>query len=248
MPIIPPFGQPESTLTTISARLRRAGWAFAHLKDGLSPSEIAYLCTELRSSWSRLPPDTYLKDRGGYRFRRHASYVQPATQAPERVAHRAHWQPTTYNALHGGIERWFDPIEDRVATDAAFNALLGWLGGVFASVDAAPRWFIEAHQFRIDATQGVGKPTPEGAHRDGVDFVALLMVRREDVEGGATTIVDADGKTVWHGELREPGTLMLLDDRRVMHETTAITSSGPRPYRDTLVLTYRSAGFMDPHV
>ena len=27
------------------------------------------------------------------------------------VPQRAHWQPIEYNALHGGIERWFEPIE-----------------------------------------------------------------------------------------------------------------------------------------
>ena len=28
-------------------------------------------------------------------------------------------------------------------------------------------WFVEAHQFRIDTLHGIGRPTPEGAHRDG---------------------------------------------------------------------------------
>ena len=27
------------------------------------------------------------------------------------VPQRAHWQPIEYNALHGGLERWFEPIE-----------------------------------------------------------------------------------------------------------------------------------------
>ncbi|MFX8160728.1 2OG-Fe dioxygenase family protein, partial [Acinetobacter baumannii] len=31
-------------------------------------------------------------------------------------------------------------------------------------------WFIEAHPFRIDTSDGIGRPTPEGAHRDGVDL------------------------------------------------------------------------------
>src|SRR5215831_10326341 len=63
----------------------------------------------LRASWSALPADTYLRDGGRYRFRRHSCFVQsfePSDLSP--VAHRAHWQPTTYNALHGGIERWFE--------------------------------------------------------------------------------------------------------------------------------------------
>ncbi len=35
-------------------------------------------------------------------------------------------------------------------------------------------WFVEVHQFRIDTTDGIGRPTTEGAHRDGVDFVAVF--------------------------------------------------------------------------
>ena len=30
--------------------------------------------------------------------------------------------------------------------------------------------------YRIDTAGGIGRPTPEGAHRDGVDFVAVVLV------------------------------------------------------------------------
>ena len=33
----------------------------------------------------------------------------------------------------------------------------------------------EAHQV-IDTRDGIGRPTPEGAHRDGVDLVAVFLV------------------------------------------------------------------------
>ena len=45
-----------------------------------------------------------------------------------------------------------------------------------AALAGACRWFIEAHQFRIDTADGIGRPTPEGAHRDGVDLVAVFLV------------------------------------------------------------------------
>ena len=35
-----------------------------------------------------------------------------------------------------------------------------------------------------------GQPTPEGMHRDGVDWVLVLMVRRENIKSGETTIYD----------------------------------------------------------
>ncbi|MBP8088151.1 MAG: 2OG-Fe dioxygenase family protein, partial [Polaromonas sp.] len=56
----------------------------------------------LADSWNRLPPDTHLRDGGHYRQRRHACYLQTlADTSLQAMPHRAHWQPTDYNALHG---------------------------------------------------------------------------------------------------------------------------------------------------
>ncbi|MEW5890428.1 MAG: 2OG-Fe dioxygenase family protein [Pseudomonadota bacterium] len=197
--------------------------------------------------WQDLPPDRYLKDGGGYRFRRHASAVcDPERGTLERVAHRPHWQPTTYNALHGGMLRWFEPIAPGLWNLPAFQQIIKMLAWLLGQVRTAQPWFVEAHQFRIDAGAGLGKPTPEGAHRDGVDFVALLLVERHNVEGGETTIYDLQGKPLERTVLQAPWTLMLLDDGRVMHETTPIHATAVPAYRDTLVLTYRKNGFMEP--
>jgi hypothetical protein len=232
--------------------LRAAG--FAILEPGQWLPWIAADADRLAgmaAHWRHLPPDRYLKDGGHYRFRRHASAIAhpgAATpdQAVERVAHRPHYQPTTYNALHGGILRWFDPIDRGLWEEPAFGALLGMLGKLFAAVRAEPAWYIEAHQFRIDASQEVGKPTPEGAHRDGVDFVALALIERHGVEGGATSLYDNSGQLLLQTTLRTPWTLMLLDDTRVVHETTPVHGTATNAYRDTLVLTYRAKGFMAP--
>src|SRR5215469_14215135 len=70
----------------------------------------------LRDSWERLPRDQYLRDGGHYRSRRHSCFVQTPGVELLAVPHRAHWQPTAYNALHGGMQRWFEPLEDRKST------------------------------------------------------------------------------------------------------------------------------------
>lgn len=205
---------------------------------------------QLTDSWNRLPPDAHLKDGGHYRKRRHACFVQELPGgALTQVPHRAHWQPTDYNALHGGFERWFEPVEPAVAEAPAWTDLLASLGKLFAQVRPVPRWYIEAHQFRIDTAGGVGRPTPEGAHRDGVDFVVVLLVARHGVKGGETRVFDANGPDGVRFVMQEPLTTLLLDDARVIHETTPILpGDGPAEdgYRDTLVLTYRAEGFQAP--
>ena len=97
------------------------------------PTDWAQGWNLLAQTWHSLPPDAHLKDGGSYRQRRHACFVQdvPAntlTQTP----HRAHWQPTDYNALHGGFERWFEPVQPAVAQASAWTELIAGFGRLFA--------------------------------------------------------------------------------------------------------------------
>jgi hypothetical protein len=204
----------------------------------------------LAPSWDNLPPDAHLKDGGHYRKRRHSCFIQDLAGGQLlQTPHRAHWQPTDYNALHGGFERWFEPVEAGIAAAPAWTTLLTELGALFAQVRPVTRWFIEAHQFRIDTAGGVGRPTPEGAHRDGVDFVVVLLVARRGVKGGETRVFDANGPQGLRFVMQEPLTTLLLDDARVIHETTPILplqDGAVDGHRDTLVLTYRADGFQSP--
>ena len=215
----------------------------------LSPDWPAAWLT-LTPAWHRLPPDAHLKDGGHYRQRRHSCFVQDlATSSLTQTAHRAHWQPLDYNALHGGTLRWFEPMENAVASAAAFTDLVAALGRLLAEVRPVARWHIESHQFRIDTVGGVGRPTPEGAHRDGVDFVVVLLVARHAVKGGETRVFEANGPHGVRFVMQQPLTALLLDDARVIHETTPILPAGAeagQSFRDTLVLTYRAAGFQAP--
>jgi len=165
-----------------------------------------------------------------------------------QVPHRAHWQPVSYNALHGGLERWFEPLEPALVASPPWSRLLASLAGVCSGMKGAQPWYVEAHQFRIDTEGGIGRPTPEGAHRDGVDFVAVILVSREGVRGGETRVFEAASPAGLRFTLVQPWTTLLLDDERVVHETTPIQPAAPGGHRDTLVLTLRAHGFQDPQV
>lgn len=201
----------------------------------------------MRDAWSRLPRDGYLRDGGSYRSRRHSCFVQTFSSGVlSAVPRRPHWQPTSYNALHGGIERWFDPVEPEVMTAPVWGKLIGSIGSLFEQVRHVDQWFIEAHQFRIDTANGIGRPTPEGAHRDGVDFVAVILAGRRQVRGGETRVFDAFGPSGVRFTMQEPWSMLLMDDARVIHETTPIQPDAEEGVRDTLVLTYRAKGFQSP--
>ena len=259
----PPFAPPSIAPEALPAALQREGFAVLDASAvGAWAGCDAGALAALVPSWSQLPPDEHLKDGGRYRRRRHAAFVAHDAQL-EQVAHRPHWQPLEYNALHGGMERWFAPVEPAVAEAAGWRRLLLALSGTadaWAAEKAnvappdqpeqlvAQPWFMEAHQFRIDTTDGIGRPTPEGAHRDGVDLVAVFLIGRHAIKGGETRVFQADGPGGQRFTLTEPWSLLLLDDARVIHESTPIQPAQPGSvgWRDTLVLTARAGGFQGP--
>ncbi len=198
--------------------------------------------TALNPQWNNLPLDTYLKDGGRYRRRRHSCFRVDADTVT-LVAHRAHWQPLEYNALHGGMQRWFEPMLPALLESPAWAKLLTWLASVSSARSLPQPWFVEAHQFRIDTTDGIGRPTPEGAHRDGVDFVAVFLVDRHGIKGGETRVFEADGPSGQRFTLSQSWSLLLLEDARVIHESTPIQPLAQHGFRDTLVVTLRSGAF-----
>ena len=240
-PLIPQLTGADQLETTLASR----GYAV------LSPQSLCTLSgaalddlLALSDAWNNLPPDQYLKDGGRYRYRRHASMELRANDI-HSVPHRAHWQPLSYNALHGGMQRWFEPITAEVLSMPAWQKVLIWLASVASMMDGAQTWYTEAHQFRIDTTDGIGRPTPEGAHRDGVDWVAVFLVGRHHIKGGETRVFQANSADGQRFTLTAPWSLLLLNDRRVIHETTPIQPAGEYGWRDTLVVTLRAHAFLD---
>ena len=237
----PPFSPAEQLVET----LQRQSFAVATPQAVADYSHIALPdLVRLNQYWHNLPRDPYLKDGGRYRFRRHDSY-RIHQGALELMPHRAHWQSLNYNALHGGIHRWFEPIVSGLSHDPVWQKLLSATAQLLSQAKKVSTWFVEAHQFRIDTVDGIGRPTPVGAHRVGVVFVAVFLVDRHDIKGGETRIFEAQGSAGQRFTLTDSWSLLLLDDERVIHESTPIQPIIPEGYRDTLVLTFRAHGFQE---
>jgi hypothetical protein len=86
-----------------------------------------------------------------------------------------------------------------------------------------------------------GKPTPEGMHRDGVDYVLVLLVNRRNIQSGTTTVHDLDKRTLGSFTLTDPLDSALVDDARCFHGVTPVEPENPAQpaYRDVLVVTFR---------
>lgn len=238
--LVPPFINPSC----LADSLKKHGFGI------LNPSSLSSFLEcplpelmSLKTYWDDLLPDNFLKDGGHYRWRRHSCFIVEQ-ESVKQVAHRAHYQPLKYNALHGGMHRLFEPMNDHIVGQPVWSKLLLAIARICSSIRGEQPWSVEAHQFRIDTRNGIGRPTPEGAHRDGVDFVAIMLVARENVSGGESRIFEAKGPHGQRFTLSEPWTLLLLDDQRVIHESTPIQPTAEGGHRDTLVLTFRSSNFL----
>lgn len=241
-----PFAPPAVSAAALAPALIRQGYAVldaASVRNWLGLN--AQVLAALNPAWDDLPLDEYLKDGGRYRRRRHGCFIVEGDRI-EPVPPRAHYQPLEYNALHGGMRRWFAPLTDALLAQPAWPRLLQCTAAAASALRGAQPWYVEAHPFRIDATGGIGRPTPEGAHRDGVDLVAVFLVGRHRIKGGESRVFEADGPNGQRFTLTEPWSALLLDDTRVIHETTPIqpVAPGELGWRDTLVLTCRAGGFL----
>lgn len=191
-------------------------------------------------SWNDLPLDEYMADGGRYRRRRHAVYIAEAGGLA-RQPDQPHFQTLAHNPLNGGIARWFAPIRADIGDAPILRSVIDLLVSMSDRLRGTTgRWRVEVHQFRIEAHAGeLGQPTPEGMHRDGVDFVLVMLMGRRNAAHGVTTIANPAGVPLASFRLSRPFHAMILDDARVRHGVSPITPmDAARPaIRDALVVT-----------
>jgi hypothetical protein len=197
------------------------------------------------ASWDGMPVDTYMADGGRYRRRRFACF-RAGAGGIVRKPHQPHYQSRDYNTLNGGIQRWFEPVTERIGGHPAMRAILAACHELFDRLTPPAlrpvSWHVEVHQFRIEAATGQeGRPTPEGMHRDGVDWVLVLLVNRVNIASGETGIADLTKHPLGSFTLTHPLDAAVTDDNRVYHGVTPVTPLDPAAAacRDVLVVTFR---------
>jgi hypothetical protein len=234
-------------LRDVAGQIRQSGfaWTGADAMRAMLPGAALQGWNAFASTWNDLGVDTYMADGGRYRRRRFSAFSVSA-DAIVRKPHQPHYQSRDYNALNGGIERWFLPITDEAANSATLQSILRLCFSIFDGLTPAQSrpgsWHTECHQFRIEARAGEhGQPTPEGLHRDGVDWVLVMLVKRANIAEGVTSIHDSGQQEIGRFTLTEPLDSAFVDDSRVYHGVTPVVPMDPaKPaHRDVFVATFR---------
>ncbi len=195
------------------------------------------LLAPLRSSWDRLPQDPYLT--GGYRFRRLTRFRVDAagiTPRPQRPV----FQKSEHNHLFGDVPREFELIEEEVVAHPAFQALCEFY---FEHLPMSREGlWLRAHQIRVvhDAAAGlVGRPDPEGPHREGERLVLGIMpVTMGNVVPGQTRLFREGESAACFETTLNAGDLLLVNDAKFLHTTEPfVRQTAPRAWRDIMLLT-----------
>ena len=233
-------------MNTLDQKISHNGFCFLAAPNARSLLPELSDWSSFEASWNDMPLDTYMADGGKYRRRRHATLsVAASANHAQLGAHQPHYQSVNYNNLNGGIARHFEPIREDIINGTTMSALLSLCIEVFSTLSPSRAWHVEVHQFRIEAAvRQQGMPTPEGVHRDGVNYVMVLMVKRHNIAEGTTTIHDAEGRQLASFTLTEPLDMTLVDDERCLHGVTPVVPIDPAraAYRDVLVITFRANG------
>jgi hypothetical protein len=234
-------------LAGIAATVADKGFAFVRAPEMGAVLKAAGLSDwdGFAASWDDLGVDTYMADGGRYRRRRFACF-RAAASGVSRKPHQPHYQSRDYNPLNGGVQRWFEPVTAAIGAHPAMRAILAASRELFDRLTPPAQrpasWHVEVHQFRIEAAAGrEGRPTPEGMHRDGVDWVLVLLIDRSNIASGETGIADLTRRPLGSFTLTDPLDAAVTDDNRVYHSVTPVTPLDPAApaCRDVLVVTFR---------
>lgn len=233
-----------SCVVDIAGLVRDTGFAVAqsqefHLADPLKES-----LTELACAWDRLQPDEYLTDGGCYRRRRYGRYsLDQSCKIIDFSTGESYFQDRAVNQFAGGLHRNFAHLEDGVVGNHFLRTLVTYNARQFSTVNQhiPMDWDVDVHQVRVIGTvDQAGLPSPEGIHRDGLDFVTIHLIKRWNTAGGRTIVYTPDLVPLAQEELSNRLDSVYADDARVLHYTEPITpAKNDRAVRDVLLLGFR---------
>ncbi|MFC7813291.1 2OG-Fe dioxygenase family protein [Streptomyces sp. NPDC057367] len=207
---------------------------------GVRPADWA----RFAGNWEVLQRDPYMADGGTYRYRRYGQFeLDMETGDLTRLPHGPYRQEADVNKLHGGVDRVYEPLTEAFVGDPVLRNVLVRSAEIFTGVDGTKKWNVKVTPVRTTTTKDqVGEPTPEGRHRDGVTFITSLMIDRNNVTGGESSVHTEDGELLVTTTLREPGDILLGDDRRTFHGVTAVRpdDDGEPGHRDVLIMAFTS--------
>jgi hypothetical protein len=188
---------------------------------------------ELLATFDELALDPYC---GGYhRYRRFDQYrirFEDGRWKLTLLPHRAFIQSRRYNTYAGGLLRDFEPlrVDPSVYVDVCAKSI---------PLPADTDWQINVHQCRVIARPDIpGISVPEGPHRDGHEYTAILVSRRHLIDGARTSLSPVGEGEPFFTTTLENNQALVFSDERMFHFTSNLEPFDGAGHRDLWMIVF----------
>ena len=234
----------SSVVTKLSEQLQQEKYVLATAQSVEQVLNLDSNDVDLfKECWNQLKRDTYMADGGKYRYRRYGELSKQANSENFAILpHAPYTQPSYINSLNGDVERHFSPLTSKFTSSPVLTKVLSLLSCVYDSAEGKKQnWSIRLHPYRIKTTKAeLGHPAPEGLHRDGVTYIASMMVCKHNIIGGSTLLTNNSQEALTSVTLNETLDIIMADDEKTMHHVSPIkpATRDKEAYRDVLVIAF----------
>jgi hypothetical protein len=231
--------------TAVQDDLHDKGYSLVRGSDLPIDETVRRHTDTLARDWENLVADPYLKNGARFRERRYDRfYYLPSTNRIRLRPHRPYLQSAMANGYAGGIHREIAPLTEATLNNPLLHYLIAFN---FQRFPVTPDrldepWDVQCHQFRIiGVPYEAGEPSPEGPHRDEVDFGAIHLMSLTNADGGMSQAYTSPEELVAEFSLDDRMDTMYWADQKILHSVTPIIPQDTdRPaVRDVLILGYK---------
>jgi len=194
----------------------------------------------IKNSFNSLPEDEYLKFvNRNFRNRRFSKIIHFKNKF-FFTQNTIFKQNKIQNRYLGGIRRKYQPIKTNI-----IKKINIFIKDNFNFLIDKKKIELGYHQIRITCGEDyVGYPVPEGWHKDGFDYVALINFASKNILGGISRIRNEIGKkddVDNYSCFLNSGEFLFFSDKEFYHFTDPIivNSGKKKGYRDTIVVTFK---------
>ena len=182
-------------------------------------------------------PKTNHKD-GRYRLRRYSRVALLTEPKRFKVLEVNEFnQSSDYNKFQGDVERTFENLEDETLHSKGMEEMLY----LFRKLNNLPHETeVDIHQMRvITLPNHTAEVSPEGAHQDGYDCIAMFGIARHNISGGELLVSDAEMGEPFVSIPINEGTGVFLNDQVLWHNASKLEAveKSRYGYMDAFILT-----------
>ncbi|MCU7725979.1 2OG-Fe dioxygenase family protein [Actinoplanes sp. KI2] len=234
----------------ISEQLRAPGFAFVpgrQIREDLPAGDADW--HRFAAHWDDLVLDPYIGSAGSdqFRYRRYGRFAlrrQPSGAGLPVTLTALPVRPFVQEAEHvgryEGRARQLEPATEAFLEDPLLHALIAYDHAVLPEPPEVCE--VGLHAIRVKVTPSLdARPTPEGRHRDGHDFIAMHLIGKNDCSGGESLVYEqgtGNPACIARLTLADPLDTLVVDDSLVEHEVTRLEPGGTEGNRDVLLVAF----------